>query len=155
MKKIVDNGFGFRIYYCIFLAIFAISASYLTYFSFDAIHHLNLTNKTLASCSGFLLVSNLIIYIVIKPRFFFAGSIKGDIWIKTNWQSDDFIQIKQNEFAGYKIDTSIAKLKKSLIFYKKTPKGLVGTAKISISLLSNEQLLALINFLNLVKKGQA
>jgi len=155
MKKVVDNGFRFRIYYCIFLATFAITASYLAYFSFDAIHNLNLTNKILASCATFLLVSNLIVYVVIKPRYFFAGYINRAILIKTNWQSDDFIQIKQNEFAGYKIDTSIAKQKKSLILYKKTPKGIHGTAKISISLLSNKQLVVLINFLNLMKKGQA
>lgn len=97
------------------------------------------------------MILNLLMHFNIKPRYFYCTFTNNKIAIKTHWETENFIEILFQEYAGYKIKTSFGKYQKSLVLYKKAPKGLLATKEISISLLTEKDLYNLLNALNFLK----
>lgn len=146
MHTIIDNTLLFRKYFVAMIGTYVLSialASLWMFYEFSIVLETGIV----------LFILNTLIYTVIKPRFFSLMYKNEKCFLKTNWETDDFIVISKIEYGGFQVKTSFNKYKKSLILFKKTSQGLMGTKELSISLLNDTQLYNLLNLLNQLKKG--
>jgi hypothetical protein len=143
---VIDNAILYRNYFMAMIGVYVLSFLFATlriFYDFIIVLEVGIV----------LFLINTLIYVFIKPRYF-SLQYKGEkIFLKTNWETDDFIVIPKVEYGGFQVKTSFKKYKKTLILYKKTPKGLMGTKDLSITLLNDVQLYNLLNILNQLKKG--
>ena len=146
MPTVIDNTLTYRNYFMLVIGIYAFTFLLAALRIFYDV-------MIVLEAGIVLFVLNTLIYTIIKPRYF-SLQYKGEtFFLKTNWETDDFIVIPKIEYGGFQVKTSLKKYKKSLILYKKTPQGLMGTKELSISLLNDTQLYNLLNLLNQLKKG--
>lgn len=143
MKTVIENGNIYRKYLlCLYGVIFLMMTVIIIYN--------NLLSIVTALCL-IIIVLDIAGHFIIHPKYFYLLFKNSVILIKTSWDSDNFIEIRLAEYAGFKTIVTVKNLKKSLIIYKKVNGRLMATKEISITLLTKQQLFDLLTLLNSLK----